>query len=104
MRKESPFKHEKPFPSARDVKRTCQKELYRTVKKLNQWIAPDKIKQAENFYFKEVILHLQWIVEHRDNRKKQADWWCEHISPKLAELWGVDQHKLNKAFRDSYGG
>jgi hypothetical protein len=92
------------LPSARKIKRTCNKELYRTVKRLNTWIPAEQITKAEQFYYRKVILHLQWIAENGKQRKKLADWWEEHCCAEIAELWDVDQEKLAKAFRDAFGG
>jgi hypothetical protein len=78
--------------------------MYRTAKRLKTWIAPELMQQAEEFYVKQVLLHLAYIVETRSNRKAQADWWEEHVSPQIAKLWQVEPALLNRAFRDAYGG
>ncbi|WP_424766476.1 dehydrogenase [Paenibacillus sp. sgz302251] len=97
-------KHTAGYPTARKIRRACSKELYRTVKRMKLWIPKDKMEQAESLYFKKVILNLTWIVENESNRKVQADWWDEHVSADIAELWEVDRTKLCDAFREAYGG
>ncbi|MNR61816.1 hypothetical protein D3C85_1836690 [compost metagenome] len=62
------------------------------------------MKKAEDLYVQEVLLHLPFIVENGSNRKVLADWWAEHVSPSVAELWNVEASTLNQAFRDSFGG
>lgn len=91
-------------PSARQLRRTCDKELYRTVKRLNVWIPPDKMEEANQLYFKKVVLNLTWIVENGKNRKKLADWWEEAVAPEIASMWGVSEDKLARAFRQAFGG
>lgn len=95
---------EQKVPSARGIRRSCNKELYRTVKRLNVYIPPEKMREAEQFYFKKVILNLTWIVENGSNRKKLADWWAEEVAPEIAKCWEVDQGKLISAFRLAFGG
>ncbi|AHD06871.1 dehydrogenase [Paenibacillus larvae] len=97
-------KHNQPFPTHRTIRRACSRELYRTVKRLKKRIPKAKMKEAENFYIKEVLLHLPFIVENEQNRKKLVDWWDEHVSSFIAELWEVDRHDLSRAFRDAFGG
>jgi hypothetical protein len=97
-------KHKAVLPSPRSIRRACNRELYRTVKRLNVYISPEKMSEAENLYYKLVIENLLYIFEHRDNKKKQADWWEEQVSPEIAKLWEVDQAALVRAFRDGYGG
>jgi hypothetical protein len=97
-------KHNPQYPNARAIRRACSKELYRTVKRLKTWISPELMKQAEEKYFKQVVLNLPVIVEMQSNRKAQADWWQEHVSSEIAELWQVEPAVLNRAFRDGYGG
>lgn len=97
-------KHKKPLPNARQIRRSCNKELYRTVKRLKIWIPPEKIEQAEQLYFKKVALNLVWIAENGSNRKRLADWWEEEVCPSISEIWKVDPHALAKAFRDGFGG
>ncbi|MHA6483047.1 dehydrogenase [Paenibacillus sp. strain BS8-2] len=97
-------KHASGLPSARKIRRSCSNELYRTVKRMKVYIPKDKMDQAENLYFKKVAHHLLWIVEHKDNRKAQANWWAENVSEEIAALWEVDRDKLCEAFRVAYGG
>lgn len=92
------------LPTARKIKRTCSKELYRTIKKLNVWIPPEQVIEGEKLYVQKVAPHLPWIVENANHRKKLADWWVEHVCPELAELWKVEENVLAKAFRDSFKG
>ncbi|PZE20704.1 dehydrogenase [Paenibacillus xerothermodurans] len=97
-------KHKQQLPTARKIRRSCSRELYRTRKKLNKWISPELVEQAEQLYFKKVCLNLLWIVEHGSNRKLLSDWWEENVCPELAELWAVEPARLAKAFRESFGG
>jgi hypothetical protein len=97
-------KHKPLYPNARAIRRACSKELYRTVKRLKTWISPEQMKLAEEKYFKQVVLNLPLIMEMQSNRKAQADWWEEHVSKEIAELWQVEPAVLNRAFRDAYGG
>ena len=97
-------KHARPFPNARQIRRACNKELYRAQKRLNIWVPPEQISKAEQYYFQKVLANLPWIVENESNRKKLADWWAEHVAPHIAELWGVESSKLERAFRDAFGG
>lgn len=92
------------LPSARKIRRACNKELYRTVKRLKVYIAPDLLEQGETLYFKKVIGHFIWITEHQNNRKAQCDWWDKEVLPELAALWEIPEPKLSAAFRESYGG
>lgn len=96
-------KHQQPLPKLRNIRRACNKELYRTRKRLHGHIAPDKVKAAEEYYFKKVTENLLFIVENGSNRKKLADWWCEHVCPQVAELWDVSPPKLERAFRAAFG-
>lgn len=97
-------KHEKPLPSLRQIRRTCSKELYRTVKRLKAYIPPEKMAEAQQLYFRKVALNLQYIAENGSNRKLLADWWEENVSGEIAELWAVDRKKLADAFRQAFGG
>lgn len=97
-------KHEKPLPNARQIRRACQKELYRTIKKLKAYIAPELVRQAEELYFKKVIANLLWVVENGSNRRLLADWFETEIAPSIAELWGIQAGDISRAFRDSFGG
>lgn len=97
-------KHEQELPTLRKIRRTCNKELYRTVKRLNMWIPPERIAEGEKLYLRKVIGHLLWISENGSNRRLLADWWAEHVAPELAALWQVDEKRLSEAFRDGFGG
>ncbi|HEX7057425.1 MAG TPA: dehydrogenase [Bacilli bacterium] len=97
-------KHQQELPSARKIRRSCNRELYRALKKLKIWVPPEQIIAAEEFYFRKVIEHLPLIVEHHDNRKALCDWWDEHICPEVAKLWNVEETSLSKAFRSAFGG
>jgi toxin CptA len=97
-------KHAQPYPTARQIRRSCNRELYRTMKKLKIWIPPEQIIKAEELYFKKVVLNLPWIVEHASNRKALADWWAERVGPDIAALWNVEPAVLEKAFREAFGG
>lgn len=95
-------KHKPTLPSARGIRRACNKELYRAVKKLKTWIPPQQIEEAEKVYFRKVVENLLWISEHKDNRKAQADWWVENVCPEIAPILGVTEEQLGRAFRDSF--
>jgi len=97
-------KHNKPLPNARGIRRSCSKELYRTVKRLKVWIPPEKLEAGEKLYVKKVMLNLLWIVENGSNRRLLSDWWEENVCPELAELWTVEPKALATAFRESFGG
>jgi hypothetical protein len=97
-------KHTAQLPSPRSIRRACSRELYRTIKRLNVYVAPPQIEEAEKLYFQKVIGNLMWIFEHRSNKRKQADWWAEAVAPDIAKLWGVEEEALIRAFRDGYGG
>lgn len=100
----NPMKHNKPYPSVREIRRACSKELYRARKKINRWISPELVDQAEKLYFKKVALNLQFVVENASNRKLLADWFEENVCGEIAALWDVEPEVLAKAFRDSFGG
>jgi hypothetical protein len=104
LQKNNQGKHEKPLPNARQIRRTCGKELYRTVKRLKLYVPPDRMKEAEELYVKKVMGHLLWIVENGSNRKVLADWFEEQVAPELAPIWKVEPAQLARAFRDSFGG
>jgi hypothetical protein len=95
-------KHLKPLPSLRHIRRACQRELYRTSKKIKTFITVEQMKAAEEIYVKKVILNLPWIAENGSQRKKLADWWEENVSAEIAALWSIEPVKLAKAFRDSF--
>lgn len=97
-------KHTKKPPNLRSIRRACRRELERTIKKLKQWIPSDQVKEAEELYYKQVLLNLTFIVDNSSNRKIQANWWEEHVAPGIASIWNVDVTRLTRAFRDSYGG
>ncbi|WP_248928433.1 dehydrogenase [Paenibacillus hamazuiensis] len=104
MNKMNQQKHAPSYPNARQIRRACSKELYRTIKRLGKWIAPNLVEQAETLYFKKVALNLPWIYENSSNRKVLADWWEENVCPEIAVLWNVEPAALGKAFRDAFGG
>jgi len=97
-------RHKKQLPTPRTVRRACNRELYRTVKRLKVRIADNLVKQAEEIYYKKVLLNLPYIAENGSNRPKLADWWDEHVATDIAELWQVDAVKLSQAFRSAFGG
>lgn len=97
-------KHEQPLPAARGIRRACNKELYRTIKRLNMWIPPDQVAEAEKLYFRKVVSNLIWIHENGKNRKLLADWFEREVAPEIAPLWNVDISRLASAFRDAFGG
>ncbi|CAG7646215.1 dehydrogenase [Paenibacillus allorhizosphaerae] len=98
------MKHSQPLPTARGIRRACGKELYRARKKLGGYIAADLVAQADDLYYKKVLLNLPYIVENRSNRKLLADWFDDNVCGEIAELWSVEPKALAKAFRDSFGG
>ena len=93
-----------PLPTARKVRRTCNKELYRTIKRLNIWVPPVQREEAEALYFRKVMLNLLWITENGSNRKLLADWFEQNVAPDIAPLWNVEQAPLSRAFRAAFGG
>lgn len=97
-------RHHDPLPSARKIRRACQNELYRTVKRMKVYISDALMKQGEELYVKKVIGNLVWIHENGDNRKVLTDWWEEAVSEELAALWQVDKHQLTECFRKAFGG
>lgn len=97
-------KHEKPLPSARQIRRSCAKELYRTIKRLKTYISPELTEQAEELYFKKVIQNLLWIVENGSNRRELSNWFEKEVAPEIAVLWNVKPEELSQAFRDAFGG
>ncbi|AWB45970.1 dehydrogenase [Paenibacillus sp. CAA11] len=99
-----PPKHEAALPSPRKIRRTCSKELYRTLKRMNVYLSKDLIEEGETLYYRKVIANLIWIHEQGGNRKKLADWWDTEVSGELAELWNVDQEALKRAFRAAFCG
>lgn len=97
-------KHESSLPTARKIRRSCNTELYRAVKRLKLWIPPERMAEAEQLYLERVMIRLPYITEHRSNRKLLCDWWDEHVCPDIAKLWEVDPERLSRAFRDAFGG
>lgn len=102
MKDTSNEKHTRPLPSLRHIRRSCQRELYRTIKKLKTFINEEQIAAAEQIYTKKVVLSLPWISENGSNRRKLADWWEQNVCAEIAELWHVEPKTLDKAFRDSF--
>lgn len=96
--------HNPELPTARSIRRACQTEIYRTIKRMKVYIAPDKLKQAEQLYYKKVASNLVWIHENRSNRKIQVEWWEENVLDDLVAILEVDREKFAHAFRTSYGG
>ncbi len=92
------------LPNARKIRRSCNRELFRTIKRLKVWISPEQLAAAEKLYYQKVISNLIWVAENGSNRKKLADWWDEAVAPEIALLWDVDPSKLSAAFRDGFGG
>ncbi|CAM3968212.1 dehydrogenase [Cohnella lubricantis] len=97
-------KHEAQLPNLRSIRRACGLELYRTAKRLKQYIPAELVQQAEEIYVKRVVGNLLWIHENRSNRKKLADWWEDELSEEIAALWNVDRESLADAFRKAFGG
>ncbi|WJH37077.1 dehydrogenase [Paenibacillus sp. CC-CFT747] len=99
-------KHADPnsIPSARKIRRACSKELYRTIKRLKVWIPPEQVLQAEELYYKKVILNLPFIVENGSNRKLLADWFEENAASDIAKLWNLEPGAVASAFRNAFGG
>ncbi|WP_166245193.1 dehydrogenase [Paenibacillus turpanensis] len=97
-------KHEQPLPTARGIRRSCSKELYRTIKRLKTYIPPEKVKEAEELYFRKVAGNLIWIAENGKNRKKLSDWFDEAVADDIAKLWEIDRDRLSHAFRNAFGG
>jgi hypothetical protein len=95
--------HKKPV-SIREIRRACNKELYRTVKRMAFRPTPDQFDQAHMLYFNKVIQNIVFVTEHRDNRKLLSDWWSDHVAPEIAELWGVESEDLCDAFKRAFGG
>lgn len=104
MKNKPMSKHDKELPSARKIRRSCQNELYRTIKRLNVWIPEKKVREAETLYYHKVVMNLPWVHENGDNRKKLADWFTEEVGPEIAEIWDIPIEKLEKSFRDAFGG
>ncbi|MEX1031226.1 MAG: dehydrogenase [Paenibacillaceae bacterium] len=92
------------LPNARKIRRSCNRELSRTIKRMKLWVSPEQVAAAEKLYYQKVIANLIWVAENGSNRKKLADWWDEAVAPEIAPLWGVEQSKLSAAFRARFGG
>lgn len=104
MNKPGIAKHKRALPNIRQVRRSCNRELYRAIKRLPVHIPADRIAEAETLYFRKVALNLPWIVENGSNRKLLADWWEREVCGEIAELWQIEPPVLAKAFRDAFGG
>lgn len=104
MYKPGNAKHEKQLPSLRLIRRTCNRELYRTIKRLRIHVPAGPLAQAEELYFRKVALNLQWITENGSNRKLLSDWWEREVCPDIAGLWNVEPQPLARAFREAFGG
>ena len=88
--------------TTRGLRRSCKKELYRTIKKLNIFIAPALIEQGEQLYIDKVLCHLSWIQKNSSNPKALCGWWNESVSNELSDLWKVDVDRLQTAFRHTF--
>jgi hypothetical protein len=97
-------KHKTPLPTLRKLRRACNNELYRTVKRMKIWIPPAQVVEAEDLYLKKVVLNLQYIVDNTSNRKLLSDWWDENVCQEIAELWNVEPEQLSRCFREAFGG
>lgn len=97
-------KHEQGLPTLRKIRRACNRELYRTIKRLKIWVPPAQLAEAEELYVKKVVLHLTFIAENSSNRKRLCDWWEENVASDIAALWNVDRDELVRAFRSAFGG
>lgn len=91
-------------PTPRGIRRACSKELYRTSKRLKQYIPPELLKQGEDLYYRKVIGNLIWVHDNFSNKKLLCDWWEKDVCPELAELWQLPEKPLASAFRDAFGG
>lgn len=97
-------RHRSPLPTARKIRRSCQHELYRAVKRMKLYLPEDLLQQGEKLYTDKVFANMIWIHENGSNRMLLADWFDEAVSAELAELWNVDREKLTAAFRHTFGG
>jgi len=95
--------HQPELPTARSIRRTCQSELYRTIKRMKVWIPEHKVKVAEKLYFQKVASNLIWIHENRSNRKKQVEWWESSVCDELVAILEVDRKQFVEAFKAAYG-
>lgn len=97
-------KHSAPLPSARGIRRSCNKELYRTMKRMKLWVPQERVSEAEKYYFRKVVENLLWIHENGKNRKLLSDWFEREVAGDIAKMWNVDRQALATAFRESFGG
>lgn len=97
-------KHNANLPTLRKIRRACNKELYRTMKRLKIWVPPAQLDEAEQLYLKKVVLNLPFIAENSSNRKLLSDWWEQNVCEDIAKLWNVEPADLAKAFREAFGG
>lgn len=95
--------HVGALPGTRTIRRTCDRELYRTRKRLGRHVPEESMQQAVALYAQRVIENLAWIHQHRSNRKLLADWWTDAVCPDIAALWNVEPDRLDKAFRAAFG-
>lgn len=95
--------HQPELPTARNIRRACQSELYRTIKRMKVWVPEDKVKTAEKLYFQKVAGNLVWIHENRSNRKKQVEWWETNVCDELVAILEVDRNHFVEAFKAAYG-
>lgn len=91
-------------PSLRQIRRACNQELYRTLKRLKRYVPPEKVRQAEALYLNKVVSRLTWVFENGNNRSLLCDWWEEAVCDDIAKLWEVESKVLAKAFREAFGG
>jgi len=103
MIKDRTEKHKSPVPSPRTIRRACSRELYRTAKRLKLRLSDELMQQAEDLYYKKVLLNIVFVVEHNSNRKALADWWDDNVAADVAALWGADKDKVSQAFRAAFG-
>lgn len=103
MMKHPTASHQVQLPTARSVRRACQSELYRAIKRMKVWIPEEKLKAAEKLYFKKVAANLVWIHENRSNRRMQIEWWENHVCDELVAILEVDRRRFVEAFKAAYG-
>lgn len=90
--------------SVREIRRSCQRELYRAQKKLKVYLTDEQIKKANQLYLAKVLINLPFIQKNRDNRKLQAEWWEENVCSEIAAIWNVDSSALAQAFYQTFAG
>lgn len=90
--------------SIREIRRACDRELYRTIKRLKIFLTKDQVEKAHKYYFEKVLLNIQMVAENKDNRKLLSDWWEENVCPEIAVMWDVEPDILADAFRRAFGG